>query len=269
MNDDPTTSYGGYDDIDAVGELYDQVPIYTSRPDQEFYLDAARAAAGKILEVGCGTGRVLVPTARLGREVVGLDRSHRMLARCREKVAQEPDDVRRRVRLHEGDMRDFDLGEQFALATIPFRPFQHLITTEDQIGCLRSIHRHLAPGGLLVFDVFNPDLGLIAEGPWAAEREDTPETGLPDGRRFRRTARVAATHRAEQWNEIEIAYYVTHPGGRAERLVQAFPMRWFLRYEVEHLLARCGFALGDLYGDFGRRPFGDESPEMIFVAARQ
>ncbi|HZN12158.1 MAG TPA: class I SAM-dependent methyltransferase, partial [Blastocatellia bacterium] len=126
MNDDPTTSYGGYDDIDAVGELYDQVPIYTSRSDQEFYLDAARAAAGKILEVGCGTGRVLVPTARLGREVVGLDRSHRMLARCREKVAQEPDDVRRRVRLHEGDMRDFDLGEQFALATIPFRPFQHL-----------------------------------------------------------------------------------------------------------------------------------------------
>src|SRR4029077_5790828 len=87
-----------------------------------------------------------------------------------------------------------------------------------------------------------------------------------DGRQVRITERVAAFHRAEQINDVEMIYSGTHPGGPTRRLGFAWPLRFFFRYEVEHLLARCGFRVEALYGDFDRTPIRDESPEMIFVA---
>src|SRR5213594_3268239 len=78
--------------------------------------------------------------------------------------------------------------------------------------------------------------------------------------------RVAAFHRAEQRSDVEMIFVITHRDGRQERLVFAWPLRYFFRYEVEHLLARCGFQVTAQYGDFDRSPIRDESPEMIFVA---
>jgi len=65
---------------------------------------------------------------------------------------------------------------------------------------------------------------------------------------------------------VEMIYTVTHPDGRKEPLVFAFTVRYFFAYEVEHLLARSGFRVAEVYGDFDRSPLGDTSPEMIFVA---
>ena len=85
---------------------------------------------------------------------------------------------------------------------------------------------------------------------------------------MRRTHRLKALHRAEQVNDVEMIFYVTYPDGHTERLVQAFPFRYFFRYEVEHLLARCGFRVVELLGGFDRSPLDDNSPEMIFVAEK-
>lgn len=251
-----------------AAESYDYVPLYASRADQAFYADCARAARGSILELGCGTGRILVPTAAAGGRITGLDASRAMLARCRERLEQQPGEVQGRVRLVEGRMTDFALEERFALVTIPFRGFQHLIRVDDQMACLRAVHRHLADGGQLVFDVFQVKPEATFDPEWMREREDTPETALPDGRRFRRTSRVTAFHRAEQYNEIEFAYYVTHADGRRERLTQRFAFRYFYPYELEHLLARCGFRIRGLFGDFDRSPLRDDSPEIILIAEK-
>ena len=78
--------------------------------------------------------------------------------------------------------------------------------------------------------------------------------------------KVTAFHRAGQRNDVEMIYNVMHQDGRQERLVMAFPLRYFFRYEVEHLLARCGFRVQEIFGDFDRSPLRDNSPEMIFVA---
>jgi hypothetical protein len=83
-----------------------------------------------------------------------------------------------------------------------------------------------------------------------------------------RTERIAAFHRATQVNDIELIHYVTHPDGHKERLVYAFPMRYFFRYEVEHLLALCGMRIKALYGNYDRSLLGDTSPDMIFVAEK-
>ena len=226
-----------------------------------------RYREGRVLEVGCGTGRVLIPVARAGCEIAGIDASRAMLTRCAEKLQAESQPVRTRVTLREGDARTFDLGREFALVTAPFRIVQHLISVDDQLRFLAAARRHLAPGGRLVFDVFNPSFrAMVAAG--GDEREDTPPTALPDGRSFRRAVRVPRVRWVEQVSEIEIAYDVTESTGETRRVVQAFDMRWFLRAELEHLLARAGFRLLDVFGDFARAPLADDAPEIVIRAER-
>ena len=94
------------------------------------------------------------------------------------------------------------------------------------------------------------------------------EYATTDGRQVRITERVAAFHRAEQRNDVEMIFSIRHRDGRQERMVFAWPLRYFFRYEIEHLLARCGFRVTALYGSFDRTPIRDDSPEMIFVAER-
>lgn len=252
----------------AIAEYYDVTPMYAERGDIGFYLACAREAGGKILELGCGTGRILIPTAAAGHAIVGLDLSPDMLNRCQEKLRAQPPEVQARARIVEGSMTAFELGEEFHLVTLPFRVFQHLLTMDDQLACLASIRRHLVPGGRVVVDIFYPNFAMLHDPAFTQEREEFPEIELPDGRRFRRASRVAAFRRAEQINEVEIITYVRHSDGREERLVSAFPIRYFFRYEVEHLLTRAGFRVEALYGNFDRSPLGDDSPEMIFVATK-
>ena len=258
----------GYEDQQFVAELYDPIYDHLTRRDIEFFVDYSKKANGETLELGCGTGRVLIPTAQAGCEITGFDLSPYMLEKCREKLAGQTKDVQSRVKLIQGDMTNFSTGEQYAIITIPFRPFQHLITIEDQKACLNCVRQHLKPNGLFVFDVFHPYIPRLVDPKYLMEMDVDPKIELPDGRVLRRTTRVAAFHREEQYNDIEIIHYVKHPDGREERLVHSFPMRYFYRYEMEHLLTLCGFKIVEFFGDFDRSPFTADSPEMIFVAEK-
>lgn len=263
-----SSRYGGYDENALIAELYDFTPVYTGRADVDYYLECAREAGGRILELGCGTGRVLIPLAEAGYEITGLDLSEHMLSRCREKLLRLPRETQQRVRLVQGNMADFNFSETFGLVLAPFRPFQHLLSVEEQVSCLGAVHRHLAPGGRFILDVFQPDPRRMFDPVYHQESEDFPEVELPGGRRFRRAHRIVAYHRAEQINDIEMIYYLTHADGRQERFTQQFPFRYFFRYEIEHLLARGGFRLRALYGNYDRSPLRDDSVEMIFMAEK-
>jgi SAM-dependent methyltransferase len=260
---------GGYDEYAFIADLYDYVVPYRERPDVSFYVEHARQAGGPVLELGCGTGRILLPTARAGMRIVGLDLSPHMLDVCRSRLAAEPPAVRSNAHLVGGDMRSFDLDRSFALVTIPFRAFLHLLTVEEQTACLRCVHRHLIGGGLLAFDLFNPSLDLLANAPLDQEMGEEPEFSMPDGRRVTRRFKRVAHDRAAQVSQIELIYDVTHPDGRRERLLHAFSMRYVFRYEAEHLIARCGFELLHVYGEFDKRPFGSTYPGEIICVARK
>src|SRR5262250_312273 len=119
MQDDRTA--GGYDRQKFVAEYYDLVPAYVERSDQAFYLGLAASARGPMLELGCGTGRLLVPIARAGHRIVGIDLSDSMLARCREKLAAELPEVRERAEILKADMTNFAFPPRFDLAIAPFR----------------------------------------------------------------------------------------------------------------------------------------------------
>ena len=258
-----------FDEYGDIADLYDYVVPYRERADVGFFVDAAVAAGGAVLEVGCGTGRVLIPTVRAGVEVTGLDLSRRMLAVCRQRLDREPEAVRARAHLVQADMRRFDIARRFALATMPFRPFQHLLNVDDQLTCLATIRAHLADGGTLIVDLFNPSLNFLADVRIGEEGGEEPEFTMPDGRRVVRSFRVTAADRFNQVNDTELIYQVTHSDGRVERLVHAFQMRYVFRFEMEHLLARAGFRVEHLYSDFEKNAYGHTYPgELIFVARR-
>jgi len=260
---------GGYIDYPFVAEFYDHFTPYRDRKDIGFYLWAAEEYGASILELGCGTGRVMIPLAKAGYEITGLDLSEPMLSVCRQKLSQMPRDVQDRVNLVQKSMRNFELKQKFSLITTPFRCFQHLIKAEDQISCLKCAHNHLKKDGHLILELFNPWIKYLVDDSRLEESGDDPPFVMPDGREVLRRWRTTKSNLFEQYLDIDIIYYVTHPDGRKERLVHSFLIRYLFRYEAEHLLARCGFELEHLYADFDRSSYGSKTPgELIFVARR-
>jgi SAM-dependent methyltransferase len=256
-------------EYDRFAELYDHVTAYRERRDVPFFVDLAREANGPVLEAGCGTGRVLIPTARAGVTIDGLDSSAAMLDICRASLDREPSDVRGRVRLHLGDMRAPGVDGPFALVTTPFRSFQHLLTVDDQLRALAAFRACLAPGGRLVLDIFNPSLPFLTD-PRASEPHYEPPSTLPDGRRLVRSYRIPSRDHFDQTQEVEFTFEVTDAGGRQDVQRDRFALRYLFRYEAEHLLERAGFRVEAVYADYDRRPYGSTYPgELIFVATRR
>jgi SAM-dependent methyltransferase len=256
-------------------ELYDRLSsefydYHAKRGDVEFYVGLAKESGGPTLELGCGTGRLLIPTARAGIHITGLDNSEEMLEICRSKLAQESPDVQARVSLVHADMRDFDLEAQFALITIPFGPFNCLVSTEEQIHCLDCIRQHLSDAGTLVMDLWYPNLRELPASENGAEiyTAQTPFK-MPDGRNVTWGIRNTSVDYGRQIIYEEMFYSIQHPDGHREQLLYPSPMRYFFRYEVEHLLARTGLRPECIYSDFDKEPFGSKYPsELVFLARK-
>jgi SAM-dependent methyltransferase len=253
-----------------VAEYVDYAEYYDfdhdTQVDVEFYLDYAHQCGSPILELACGTGRLVIPLAEAGFEMYGVDLSENMLAVCRRKVgAQHLADP---VHLTLANMACFDLPcKAFALAYIPVRSFMHLFTPRDQLSCLQSVYRHLRPGGYFIIDVYAPDFRHLAKepnGPWVVRRE----FDLPNGHHVMRRDRFV-------WNDI--VYQIQHYELRFEEYDAAgalvrertVPMdtRYTFRYELQMLLERVGFEMVDLFRDYDKNPY-DGTGEIIAVTRR-
>jgi ubiquinone/menaquinone biosynthesis C-methylase UbiE len=219
--------------------------------DAAFYRALAQEIGGPVLELGCGTGRVLLPIAALGIPCVGLDASPAMLAVLRAKNPPP------NVELVEARMEAFDLGaRKFPLVTCPFRAFQHLLTVDAQLAALANVRRHLAPGGAFALDVFDPKLAWLT-APGGAERMDATFTiGGVQTRRFVRTRVDLAT----QTFEITFRFDPAPANADGSTTVR---LRWFYRYEIEHLLARAGFTDITVFGGYDRRPWCPEADTVL------
>ncbi len=249
-------------DFDAWADVYDAVYSYVTA-DVPFYVDEAVSSGGPVLELGCGTGRVAMPIAEAGVEIVGLDSSPRMLDTARRKASQSP--AADSLSLAQADMRAFCLNRRFSLVVIPFRGFLSLLTVEDQLNALACVKRHLAPGGRLIFNVFVPDLDMLAQpGDAAYHLRDVfdPKTG----RRF------VIWHQSSYDNHNQLIYArimideLDDAGAMSSRIYRDFQLRYAHRWELHHLLTSAGFEVLDLYGSFDRAPFDEASPEMIWTA---
>lgn len=230
--------------------------------DIAFWVERARQAGGPVLEAGCGTGRVLIPTLEAGVDAEGLDLHPGMLEVLKQKAAA----LGLKPRVHLADMRDFTMPRRYGLITVPFRAFMHLLTTEDQLRALRCMREHLEPGGSLVLNLFYPSFERIVE-PGDEERVERefphPETGLPVALVSvrREYDRVRQTLRAE----IELRESDARGYAGAVHL-HRFTLRWTFRFEMELLLRTAGFTRYGVAGGFDGRALERDTDEMVWTA---
>ena len=245
------------DAYDMMARYYDATyATLRSAQDIDFYRELAVASRGPVLELGVGTGRVLLPIAAKGIPVTGLDRSPRMLQVLRAKPIPPT------LRLLCAPMQDFDLGaDRFTLIYAAFRGFQHLLEVEDQLRCLACVRRHLAPGGVFAFDVFAPIFASLAQGGRPEVDDARFELEGESVVRYVRTAVDVVAQRLD----VAVRYERSRAGEIVSNESTPLAMRYFFRYELEHLLARAGFS-SEFYGGFDRRPFDHVSGETVVVA---
>jgi len=235
--------------------------------DVAFYVEEAMRGEGAVLELGCGTGRVALAIAEAGIPVIGLDRDPAMVEAAEAKRRAAAGAARRCARFVRADMRAFAFRRRFARIVAPFRSFQTLLTVPDQLAALSCARESLRPDGRLVFDVFTPDAGSVAAASEAPSplgrtgrsfRDDTGETVEQVSVRF---------DPATQTADLVYAYDRKADGAsRTERECETMRVRWFHRYEMEHLLARAGFAVETAWGGWGRSPLQVVGEDVVWVA---
>lgn len=247
---------------DSVSDWPGEIDFYQA------FAAKVKSEGGAVLEVACGTGRVAIRLAQSGVNVVGLDMSSHMIG-----VAMKKSMGLENVRWIEGDMRSFQIDEVFDLALIPGHAFQNLNTPQDQVACLESIKHHLKPGGVLIVHLDHMNIenvcwlgGLCGDKKGvfeAAEQFQHPQTGH-QVRALRAWTYEPSTQTAivqTVWEEMDTNGQVIN---RVER--QPIRLHCVFRLEMEHLLARVGFEVEAIYGDFFRHELQDESPSMVWVA---
>lgn len=229
--------------------------------DIPFLLEQARQAAGRVLELGCGSGRLLVPLVRACHAVVGVDNSAEMLARAEARLAAEAAEIRARVRLVATDVKGLRLpGEEetFALAFFGYNTFMHL----DEAGAAAAL-RHLRPllrrGARLLLDVDNP-LALSAAG-------DDPDFSLEDvledevlGETIRQYTAYESVP-GEQAVDVNWVYK-SDKGESAKTRVR---YHYLYPHQYDLLLGLTDFRLAAFHGDYDGRPFDEESERLIVI----
>jgi SAM-dependent methyltransferase len=244
-------------------EIYEQLARFYDlehadlTADLIFYLHFARQAGGPVLEVGCGTGRILLHLVEAGIDVAGVDSSPAMLAAARNKLGG-------RIPLIEGDMRTVKLPNQFPLVIVSINTFLHLQTTHDQLAALENLARHLVPNGRIIIDLPAGD-ELAHQDP---DSRLTLERVLFDPTTNHRIMKLVASRIdwATQRQEITYVYDELLPEGGVRRCVVPMTLRHVFRYELILLLERASLKLETLYGDYDLSLYGEGGPRMLAVA---
>lgn len=245
----------GYDGHDA--ELYDGFYAgYTI--DIDFYVNVVKDTKTAVLDLACGTGRIMLPLLQSGIHVVGIDLSQDMLHVARRKIEALPKEMQKQAQLIQADMRSFELNAKFDYIIIPFRSFMHLSTRNDQKLALRQIHKHLTEGGKLIFDTFGANIRAIAAHNeplgWALKKDDVftidnnPNifVSWESQKYLINTQILEVTYIIDELDEVRTV---------VSRRYSELSLRWTTRYEMENLLELCGFVLEHLYGGFEKQNF--------------
>ncbi len=247
-------------DYDLIAPFYDVEHAHFDE-DLNLYVNFAELCSGPLLELACGSGRLLVPLAREGYELTGVDSSASMLKLA--QAALEQAGVAARCTLVQEHMSKLRLGQKFRLAFIALGSFGHVCTRQEQRQTLVAVRDHLITGGRFILDISNADVRymehlsgqMLHQGTW--QREDGSLLS-----HFVSPASSLTKHLLELTH-----FYEEHRQGEAvQRTVTSTHLYLFERNEVELLLEEAGFEITDVYGDYELSSFEHDSPRMIFIA---
>ncbi len=257
----------GWHGWDAYAPFYDWENAQTlGRRDISFWRRIASSAAGTVLELGCGTGRVSVPLAKAGVDLVGIDRSAPMLARARERVARAragrvPNPDARIPMLVRGDIRALPFRERsFAMVLAPYGILQSLIRARDLTATIASVARVLEPGGTFGID-------LVPDVPkWKEYRNRVQLRGESNGAQLTLIESVTQDRRRRLTTFEQ--RYVERRGGATREHRFDLTFRTLSVPQMASRLERAGFTVGAVLGDYRGRPWDERADVWIILAKR-
>ena len=215
-----------------------------------------------VLELGCGSGRVLAALTQTGMRLTGVDTSPAMIGRCRERLAGSANSPV----LVEADMAETGLESgTFGIVIIGLNTLLHASTLDRQRAVLKEAYRLLDPRGLLYLDVANPHAGsfefvddqVVREGQW--DLESGASVAKFSARRHRRSDQVIAT---------TVWYDRAEANGAISRASTDFELRYLYPAELSLMLELAGFEEWQLYGTYELDPYVDSSPRLIVTAEK-
>lgn len=227
--------------------------------DLTFWTELARRTGGPALEVGCGTGRVLIALATAGFSVVGVDVSPAMLAVAREKV--QASNLGRRIELVECNALDMNLGRTFPLVFMALNSFGHFAEPGEPERALERMRAHLEPGGLLALDLTNPTPGAFGETTGLLIHEYTrpgPDPGWQTVKQRSQWQNFVA-----QRIDVSCIYDEVNAAGEIRRTIAPFALRYFYPNELRLLFERAGLVVEGVYGSYDLDPLDDASDRLI------
>lgn len=232
--------------------------------DLAMYSRLAAEYPGEILDVGCGTGRVLLRLAREGRRVYGIDNDPAMLDRLAAKLEQLPQ-LRNSLSYVHGDVLGYPWDRSFSLILLTYNALMHFHEQDKQIALLQGLRACLAVGGRLVIDLPNAGPAFAADDSDALTFERSfldRETG-----HLVMLQSLSYLDRAAQMLKVEWIYDEIDGSGVVQRLIAPHLLRYFFLPELQLLLERCGFAVSAVYGEPDGAPYDADSERMIVHAA--
>lgn len=237
------------------GQHYDAMiksrNLYLSVP---FYIKQAKKYGGPILELACGTGRITIPIAKEGIEIVGLDFSLKMLAQARKNSRKH----NLEIKWIEADMTNFSLQQKFSLIIMPARAMNWIIENRDIEHCLSCVKNHLRRNGRFIFNVFNPDLEILQRDP--SKKYHVFDYPNPDGTGIVEVFQSNTYDKATQINYLNTCHRTKN-----EEIVKKLKLRMFFPKELDGLLYYNGFILEEKFGTFDEEPFTSESNDQIVI----
>lgn len=250
-------------EYDGFAPHYDaQYPESEPQPDIPFFVELARESGSPVCELACGTGRILLPVARAGIDITGVDVSSDMLEVLAGKLAREPHEVQSRVALKCADMRSCRPSRRFRLVYCAFNSFLHLTTTDDQLACLDAVRGCLEPDGRLAISLFAPWHHRLVNRTETFQHTVTdPATGRPVFVQM-----LAERDLAAQTFDVTTLQDTTDADGTVRRATGRFTMCWIHHREMRLLLRHAGYAVEAVYGGPDRRPYDYVSGIQIFIA---
>ena len=231
--------------------------------DLNMYSRLAAQYDGEILDVGCGTGRVLIHLARAGYKVQGIDNDRAMLDRLARKLTNMPQ-LLDNITYLQADVLSHEFDRQFSLILLTYNALMHFKEQEQQIALLNNLRHWLTDDGLLVIDLPNAAPAFASDDTDALTLERTfleVETG-----HMIMLHSVSYIDRALQVLHVEWIYDEVDGDGAVKRLVAPHLLRYYFLPELTLLLERCGFAVEEVFGDAERGPYDAESERMIVYA---
>ena len=243
--------------------LYDRPDLYDLMAPRDpvlerFYVEAACERGGRVLDLACGSGRLTIPLAQAGLQVVGGDLSPEMLQRARHSAEAQGIELE----LVQLDMRDFDLsGRAFETIIVAINSVLHLHSLDDFRGFFRSAARHLSRDGRLVFDVFMPNVAML--------NCDHNKRQLV-GRAIHNSlgnVTVEETLRYDPLTQISHVDWFWSTDAKKDFLTTPLQMRQIFPQEMPLLVALGGLRLVERFGDFDRSPLVAGSPRQVCVCA--